>query len=121
MIYRTLGSSGLKVSAVGIGTWQFGGEWGTTFTPGEVEQLFDAARQNGITLIDTAECYGDHLSERLVGRAIKKDRARWILATKFGHRFTVPFEREQLWSAEQVHTQLEDSLAALATDYIDLY
>ena len=121
MIYRTVGSSGLKVSAVGLGTWQLGGEWGTIFTSVEVGQIFDAARQHGITLIDTAECYGDHLSERLVGRAIKKDRARWVVATKFGHRFTMPFEREQLWSAEQVRTQLEDSLAALGTDYIDLY
>jgi myo-inositol catabolism protein IolS len=121
MIYRTLGSSGVKVSAIGMGTWQFGGEWGTTFTPTEVESIFDAARRHGITLIDTAECYGDHLSERLVGRAIKKDRARWILATKFGHRFTMPFEREQLWSADQVRTQLEDSLSALGTDSIDLY
>jgi myo-inositol catabolism protein IolS len=121
MIYRTLGSSGLKVSAVGLGTWQFGGEWGTTFTPVDVEQIFDAARRHGITLIDTAECYGDHLSERLVGRAIKKDRDRWILATKFGHRFTVPFQREQLWSADQVRTQLEDSLQALGTDHVDLY
>ena len=121
MVYRTLGSSGLKVSAIGLGTWQLGGEWGTTFTPTEVEQIFDAARQHGITLIDTAECYGDHLSERFVGRAIKKDRTRWVLATKFGHRFTVPFEREQLWGAEEVRTQLEDSLAALGTDYIDLY
>jgi len=121
MIYRILGSSGLKVSVVGLGTWQFGGEWGATFTPVDVAQIFDAARQHGITLIDTAECYGDHLSERLVGRAIKKDRERWIVATKFGHRFTVPFEREQHWSADQVRTQMEDSLAALGTDSIDLY
>jgi aryl-alcohol dehydrogenase-like predicted oxidoreductase len=104
-----------------MGTWQLGGEWGTIFTADEVGRMFDAARQHGITLIDTAECYGDHLSERLVGQAIRKDRARWIVATKFGHRFAEAFEREQLWSAEQVRAQLEDSLAALGTDYIDLY
>ncbi len=76
MIYRALGSTGLKVSVVGIGTWQLGGEWGKAFTETEVGALFEAARQNGITLIDTAECYGDHLSEKLVGLAIKADRSR---------------------------------------------
>jgi len=121
MIYRTLGSTGLKVSVVGIGTWQLGGEWGKAFTEREVGALFDAARQNGITLIDTAECYGDHLSEKLVGLAIKADRSRWVLATKFGHRYTMPFEREQLWSAADVQKQLEGSLSALGTDTIDLY
>ncbi len=121
MVYRTLGSSGLKVSAIGLGTWQLGGEWGKSFTQKEVDAIFDAARANGITLIDTAECYGDHLSEKLVGRAIRADRDRWILATKFGHRYTTPFEREQLWNAEEVQRQLEASLAALGVQAIDLY
>jgi myo-inositol catabolism protein IolS len=121
MIYRTLGSTGLQVSVVGLGTWQLGGEWGKKFTPGDVDEIFDAARRNGITLVDTAECYGDHLSEKLVGGAVKTDRERWIIATKFGHRYTTPFEREQLWSAADVQRQLEESLSALAVDVIDLY
>jgi aryl-alcohol dehydrogenase-like predicted oxidoreductase len=121
MIYRVLGSTGLKVSVVGLGTWQLGGEWGKLFTAKEVGEIFDAARTNGITLVDTAECYGDHLSERLVGQAIKADRGRWVLATKFGHRYTTPFERDQLWSAAEVQRQLEDSLSALGSEAIDLY
>ena len=67
MVYRTLGSTGLQVSVIGLGTWQLGGEWGRSFSGAEVGAIFDAARQRGITLVDTAECYGDHLSERLVG------------------------------------------------------
>ena len=121
MMYRTLGSTGMKVSVIGLGTWQLGGEWGKAFSPDEVREIFDAARAHGVTLIDTAECYGDHLSERLVGAAIKEDRERWIVATKFGHRYSVPFEREQEWSSEKVSLQLEESLAALDTGYIDLY
>ncbi|HVP20107.1 MAG TPA: aldo/keto reductase [Spirochaetia bacterium] len=121
MTYRTLGSTGLKVSVVGIGTWQLGGEWGKKFTAGEVREIFDAARRGGITLIDTAECYGDHLSEKLIGQAIRTDRDRWILATKFGHRYAGGFERDQLWSADDVQRQLEDSLAALDTEHVDLY
>ncbi len=121
MIYRILGSTGLRTSVIGVGTWQFGGEWGTDFTQAIVEGIVDAAREAGINLIDTAECYGDHLSERLVGGAIRRDREKWIVATKFGHHYSVPFEREQRWSAALVKKQLEDSLSALGTDYIDLY
>lgn len=71
--------------------------------------------------MDTAECYGDHLSEKLVGQAISADRARWVVATKFGHRYTTPFERDQLWSAAEVQAQLEGSLSALGMEMIDVY
>ncbi len=121
MIYRALGATGLQVSVVGLGTWQLGGEWGRTFSERDARLIVDAARQQGITLIDTAECYGDHLSERLVGEAIRADRGRWVVATKFGHRYTTPFEREQAWSAALVQAQLEGSLRALGVDRIDLY
>jgi len=121
MIYRTLGSTGLQVSVIGLGTWQLGGEWGKTFSSPEVSAIFDAAREQGITLVDTAECYGDHLSERLVGETIRRDRGRWIVATKFGHRYTAAFEREQAWSAKAVEAQLEGSLRALGVERIDLY
>jgi len=119
--HRQLGKTGLKVSVVGIGTWQFGGEWGMDFTQNEVDAIMDAARETGINLVDTAECYGDHLSERLVGSAIKRDRDRWVVATKFGHHFKDLFDRDFLYGAEDVRKQLEDSLAALGIDHIDLY
>lgn len=121
MKYRTLGSIRLPVSVVGVGTWQFGGEWGMTFRQSDVDAIFDAAREVGINLIDTAECYGDHLSESLTGQAIARDRAQWILATKFGHKFHAPFERTEPRTAADVQQQLEASLKALRTDYIDLY
>lgn len=121
MKYRRLGKTGLKVSVIGIGTWQFGGEWGKVFSQHEVDAILDAGREAGICLVDTAECYGDHLSERLVGNAIRHDRDHWIVATKFGHKFTGVFEREQRWSAAEVQAQLEESLEALGVDYVDLY
>lgn len=121
MKYRQLGKTDLRVSVIGIGTWQFGGEWGKNFTAEEVKQLLDRAGELGINLIDTAECYGDHLSESLIGQAIEKERDRWIIATKFGHKFPRPFDRIEQWSPQEVQQQLEDSLRALRTDYIDLY
>ncbi len=121
MRYRQLGSTGMTVSVVGIGTWQFGGEWGKSFEQEEVDAMFDAAREAGVNSIDTAECYGDHLSEQFIGAAIEKDREKWVLATKFGHKFHEAFERETIYEPENVREQLEGSLKALRTDYIDLY
>ena len=121
MKYRRLGKTGLAVSVVGIGTWQFGGEWGRRFSQQEVDRLLGRARELGINLIDTAECYGDHLSESLIGPTIERERARWVIATKFGHKFHANFERTQHWSPGEVLQQLEASLSSLDTDYIDLY
>lgn len=121
MKYRTLGTTGLNVSVIGMGTWQLGGEWGKTFTQDEVNAMFEKARQVGINLIDTAECYGDHLSESLIGAAIRRDREKWVVATKFGHRFTGFLKRSDERDVPDVREQLEGSLRALRTDYIDLY
>jgi len=118
MQYRTLGKSGLRVSVVGIGTWQYGGEWGVEFTQPTVDAIFEKGRELGVNLIDTAECYGDHTSEAFVGNAIQRDK--WIVATKFGHVFHGPFNRTDERSAKDVRLQVTGSLSALKTDYIDL-
>jgi aryl-alcohol dehydrogenase-like predicted oxidoreductase len=123
MKYRRLGKTGLHVSVIGMGTWQFGGEWGKTFAQDEVDRMFARARDLGINLVDTAECYGDHLSESLVGGAIRASGRRedWVVATKFGHRFHGYMNRTDERSAADVRQQLDDSLRALKTDYVDLY
>mgnify|MGYP001296008937 FL=1 len=119
--YRRLGKTELKVSVVGVGAWQFGGEWGKTFTQAEVDAILHQARDLGINFIDTAECYGDHLSESFIGKAIEKERDKWVVATKFGHKFHDKFKRTDEYRPDQVLEQLEGSLRALRTDYIDLY
>ncbi|WP_139991374.1 aldo/keto reductase [Paenibacillus paridis] len=122
MKYRRLGSTGLNVSVIGIGTWQFGGEWGREYSQAEADAILDKGQELGINLIDTAECYGDHLSESLIGDYIsRRNREDWILATKFGHHFHERFTRTDVFGAEGVIAQLDASLQALKTDYIDLY
>ncbi len=122
MKYRKLGKTNLKVSVIGIGTWQFGGEWGQDFSQAEADAILDRAHEEGINLIDTAECYGDHLSEAFIGHYLsRRNREDWVLATKFGHAFNGRFERLQLWTPNDVLQQLDASLKALHTDYIDLY
>src|SRR5438034_5006218 len=116
MHYRRLGKTRLQVSALGLGTWQFGGEWGKRFSQAEVDELIGRAKDLGINLIDTAECYGDHLAESLIGAAIAGHREDWIVATKFGHRFhqdrTTGHDsrsgsvRSDHWSPDEVREQL---------------
>jgi aryl-alcohol dehydrogenase-like predicted oxidoreductase len=122
MLYQVLGSTGLKVSVIGLGTWQFGGEWGRDFSQADVDAILDQAVESGINLIDTAECYGDHLSEQLIGDYLRRrDRSRWIIATKFGHRFHKFMDRSDNFAPAQVREQLEASLKALGVETIDLY
>lgn len=121
MKYRRLGKTDLRVSVIGVGTWQFGGEWGKDFEQDEVDAILRTAGDLGINLIDTAECYGDHLSEEFIGRAIKGQRDKWVVATKFGHRFHRAFERDHVYDPDEVRKQLDGSLRALRTETIDLY
>lgn len=120
MKYRKLGQTGLKVSVIGLGTDQFAGEWGKQFSQSEVDKIIDKAENLGINFIDTAECYGDHLSESLIGNAIKSDRKKWIIATKFGHKFK-HCKKINCFKPDEIVQQLDESLKALNTDYIDIY
>jgi aryl-alcohol dehydrogenase-like predicted oxidoreductase len=122
MRYRLLGETSLSVSVVGVGTWQLGGEWGRSYSQGEADAIFDQAAGLGINLIDTAECYGDHTAEKLVGDYLARhDRRRWIVATKFGHHFRGFWDRDDAFSCDNVRRQLEASLRALHVECIDLY
>jgi aryl-alcohol dehydrogenase-like predicted oxidoreductase len=122
MKYRRLGRTGLQVSVIGVGTWQFGGEWGHHYTQAEVDAILDEAEALGLNLIDTAECYGGHHSEKLIGDYLsRRDRSRWVVATKFGHRYLGFNDRSWALSPPEVEEQLEASLQALRVDRIDLY
>jgi len=117
---RTLGRTGIKVSVVGIGTWQFGGEWGRSYTAADAREILAAAQDCGINLIDTAECYGDHLAERLIGETLPGKRSDWVIATKWGHKFHERFKRDSRVGPADLLEQLDASLQALRTDYVDL-
>jgi aryl-alcohol dehydrogenase-like predicted oxidoreductase len=123
MKYRRLGSTNLRVSVVGMGTWQFGGEWGKEFSQDEVDRMLDRAKELGINLIDTAECYGpDHASERRIGDYLARrgGRGDWVIATKFGHHFKGLNDRDTVYDPADVVKQVEGSLRALQTDYVDV-
>ncbi len=115
MEYRRLGKTELDVSAVGVGTWQFGGDWGKDISQDDVNAMLGRAKELGINLIDTSACYGpNRLSESLIGGFLAGDRREdWIVATKFGHIHG--------WTPDGVRQTLEESLRTLGTDYIDIY
>jgi len=116
MEYRTLGRSGVEVSVLCLGTMMFGGRTDAATAGAIVER----AREAGVNFIDTADQYNDGAAETLVGRAIARDRERWVLATKAGNRMGEGPNRSGLtrrWLAQA----LEASLRRLATDHVDIY
>lgn len=121
MEYRLLGTSGLQVSAIGMGCWPMAGVGWTGIDDAQSLVALETAIDQGITLIDTAYMYGRNgESERLVGRAIAGKRDKIILATKCG----IHWEEDKMIrssSRAQILQELEESLHRLNTDYIDLY
>jgi aryl-alcohol dehydrogenase-like predicted oxidoreductase len=116
MRYRALGSSGLKVSEISLGTMMFGGPTGEA----EARRMLDFGLEQGVNFIDTANVYSETRSESVIGEAIKAKRNAWILATKVGN--TVGPERNQSGlSRRHVMHAVEASLGRLKTDCIDLY
>jgi aryl-alcohol dehydrogenase-like predicted oxidoreductase len=116
MKMRRLGTSGLKVSEVGLGCNNFGMRIDQKAT----QEVVDAALDAGITFFDTADIYGGTKSEEFLGKALGKRRQDIILATKFGMRIGDD-ERRKGGSRRWIMRAVEDSLSRLGTDYIDLY
>src|SRR5260370_34638536 len=116
MEYRKLGQSGLKVSVLCLGTMNFGG---ATEEPTSA-RIVGTARDQGVNFIDTADQYNAGRSEEVVGRAIRGDRDRWVLATKLANPGgTGP--NEAGLSRKWVLQAAEGSLKRLGTDYLDVY
>ena len=116
MEYRRLGSSGLQVSALGIGTNSFGGRADEAASLRIIDAVLDA----GINFIDTANIYTNTESERIIGKALEGRRHDVVLATKAGlPRGQGP--NEQGASRYHLMKELEGSLKRLRTDYVDLY
>ena len=118
MEYRNLGRSGLKVSAVGLGTMMFGG-WGNT-DQASCTAMVDLALGAGINFFDTADVYDQGVSERMLGIALGDRRDDVVLATKaFNPMGDDP--NQQGLSRRWLVRAAEDSLRRLGTDRIDLY
>jgi aryl-alcohol dehydrogenase-like predicted oxidoreductase len=116
MDYRRLGTSGLKVSEICLGTMTFG--HGTDAS--EAERIVHTALDAGVTFFDTADGYSDGASETMLGRTLGARRREAVVATKvFNAMGSGP--NDSGMSRVHIMNAVEDSLRRLGTDYIDLY
>ena len=120
MEHRRLGTQGLEVGAIGLGCMGMSAFYGAT-DENEAIATIHRALELGVTLLDTADIYGPHTNERLVGRAIADRRDRVVLATKFGNVVDPDGTRRIDGRPEYVHEACDASLERLGVDHVDLY
>ncbi len=132
MFTRTLGKSGIRVSAMGLGTARIGGlgwrldDLAFNDEPGQIDADIRAVHRAldlGVDFFDTADVYGCGYSERILGQALVGRRHQVVVATKFGETFdeqNCQLIEEEL-SPAYIRRACESSLRRLKTDYIDLY
>jgi aryl-alcohol dehydrogenase-like predicted oxidoreductase len=114
---RTLGRTGRKVSAIGLGTWQLGADWGEVVEQDALAVL-DAAVESGVTFFDTADVYGDGRSEQLIGRFLKtRGHNEITVATKMGRRV---IQDEANYTLDAFRAWTDRSRSNLGVDILDL-
>jgi aryl-alcohol dehydrogenase-like predicted oxidoreductase len=119
---RKLGSSGLEVSALGLGCMGLNFSYPPFLGKKEIISLIRSAVERGVTFFDTAEAYGPYTNEELVGDALAPVRAQVIIATKFGFNFGPKGEQTgQNSRSEHIREVAEASLKRLKIDAIDLF
>jgi aryl-alcohol dehydrogenase-like predicted oxidoreductase len=123
-LHRPLGSTGLRVSPLGLGTVKLGRDQGVKYPNGftipddrDAQMLLKLARDLGINLIDTAPAYGT--SEERLGPLLRGQRQEWVIVSKVGEEFEGGQSRHD-FSAEHTRLSVERSLKRLETDFIDL-
>ncbi len=117
MEQRLLGRTGLTVSAVGLGTWQLGADWGEV-SEVDARAVLEASAESGVTFYDTADVYGDGRSEQIVGRfAAAHPDAGFTVATKMGRRLDQVPEN---YKPENFRAWIDRSRTNLGVDRLDL-
>jgi len=124
MEYRQLGTSGLRVSTISLGTMTFGGLGGFSSVGStgvaEARRILDRCLEAGVNLVDTADIYSDGASEEIVGEIVKGRRHELLIATKCRFQ-TEPGPNGAGSTRHHITRSVEGSLRRLGTDYIDLY
>jgi 1-deoxyxylulose-5-phosphate synthase len=114
--FRELGSSGISVSEISLGSWL---TYSGGITRDQAKACVQAAFDAGINFIDTANAYGRGAAETLLGEVLLgRDRSSYVLATKV---YSPMSDTDRGLSATQIHKQIDASLKRLQTDYVDLY
>ncbi len=117
---RTLGKSGLEVSALGFGCMGLSHGFGPATEKNEAIKVIRAAYDRGVTFFDTAEAYGPFTNEEVVGDALAPVRDKVVIATKFGFKNGIPTEGTDS-NPERIRAVAHAALKRLKTDAIDLF
>ena len=120
MKYRILGRTGLRVSAVGLGTMVHAGHFGP-MDDRESLSAIETAMDLGVNFIDTSDAYGAGYSETLLGQALRGKRDKIVLATKGGNVMLGPDRGKRNFTPDYIDRVMDESLKRLQTDYVDLY
>src|SRR5216110_3741428 len=118
---RTLGKRGLEVSALGLGCMGMSQSYGVPPDKPAMISLIRTAVERGVTFFDTAEVYGPHTNEELVGEALAPLRDQVVIATKFGFKIENGKQAGLDSRPEHIKEVAEASLKRLKTDVIDLF
>ena len=118
MQYRTLGKTGINVSAISIGTWQVGGKWGDPFSHSNADIILNKAVDAGINFIDTADVYSDGESEKAVGRLVRSRKEKIYVATKCGRQLQPHLDES--YQVAELRKFVESSLSNMGLETIDL-
>lgn len=122
MIYKKVSRIEEKISAIGIGCWNFGGDWDTSSDMG-ADKVIQAAIDLGINLFDVAPVYGWNHAERVLGKTLKENhlRNKVVIASKCGLTWGEDHVTSNNLSKENLFREIDGSLERLQTDHIDIW
>lgn len=122
MIYKSVEKIQEKISCIGIGCWNFGGDWDSSAEENSIA-IVHAAMDFGINFFGVAPVYGWGVSEQILGKALKQDgrREKVLIASKGGLLWNEAHQTTNNLSRDSLIRECEDSLRRLQTDYIDIY
>lgn len=120
MLYKKVDKIKEPISVIGIGCWNFGGDWDTSNDDNAIS-IVHASIDHGINLFDVAPVYGWTHAETVLGRALKGKRDKVLIASKCGLVWNEKRETRNDLTKKNILREIDESLGRLQTDYIDIY
>lgn len=115
---RIFGNTNKMVSEIGLGTWQLGTKWGDEFNTKEAFKILEAAKNNDINFIDTADVYNNGMSEITIGEYIKNNRTDFFITTKCGRKLNP--HTADMYTPQAIEKFIDESIERMQLDKLDL-
>lgn len=118
MNYRNLGNTGFKASEISLGTWQLGSKWGDKFDEKVALDTLEAAYDNGVNLIDTADIYQNGMSEKVIGKFLRTKKDKIFVVTKCGRKLNPHIA--SAYNEKNITGFIHDSIRNMNVDKLDM-